>query len=64
MNLFEARLRHEEITRLVGLTDEEREETWNLLLEVQGIEYPPGPTPEQEIAFIRIGKILNRRLSA
>jgi hypothetical protein len=48
---------------MVGLTDEEREETWNLLMEVQGIKYPPGPTPEQEITFIRIGKIINPKVT-
>lgn len=62
LNVFEARLRHEEFCRHFGLTDEEVDQTWDLVLDVQDVKYPPGPTAEQEVSLIRLGKIVQERI--
>lgn len=62
LNVFEARLRHEQIARDFNLTAEEIEETWDLALQIRDIKYPPGPNAEEEKILIRMGKIWSRRI--
>lgn len=62
MNIFEARLRHEDFCRRLDMPSEEMEEAWTLSMEVKDVKYPPGPTPEEELSLIRLGKIISRRL--
>lgn len=62
LNIFEARLRHEQITREFNFTPEETEETWDLALQIRDIKYPPGPNAEEEKILIRMGKIWSNRL--
>jgi hypothetical protein len=64
LNLFEARLRHEQIAREFDFTPEETEETWDLALQIRDIKYPPGPNAEEEKILIRMGAILSKRIKA
>ena len=48
------------MAEMLGMNDEDREEAWLLAVEVYHIEYPPGPTPEQEKKMMKLGALVSR----
>lgn len=62
-DLTQAWERHCYMFERLGIRDEEiREAVWKTLLGLRGIEYPPGPNPEQEKALIEVGRLVSEAL--
>ena len=60
VTLAQARKNHEEMAEMLGMNEEDREEAWLLAVETYRIEYPPGPTPEQEKKMMELGRIVSQ----
>lgn len=56
--IAKARERHEEFMALWGIPADLHEEIWELSLAVDAIQYPPGPTPEEEQKMMRLGGLV------